>query len=194
MKRVIGMAGAMMCLAFAFYGAFEAVPEEISYEGDSNAGFTKFIEDIEPIDYGYEVESIKRTESKIAAIEEIASSLEEIKIADTDIEELAHLVRCEAGNQSLMGKRAVVDVVLNRVDSEDFPDNIHDVIYQTGQFSCVRDGNWEKYQNAVDETDYEAVELELADRTNTEIVYFSSQGCANGSLVYVIGDHYFAKR
>ncbi len=194
MKKVIGMAGAIFCLAFVFYGAIDGMPEEEYYEGYSDAGFTRFVEEIEPMDYTYEIENIKRTESKIAAAKEISLRLEEIKGMQTDVDELAHLVRCEAGNQPLLGKRAVVDVVLNRVDSEDFPNSVHDVIYQTGQFSCVRDGNWEKFESAIDETDYEAVRLELAERTNSEIVYFSSQGCANGKLVYVIGDHYFAKR
>lgn len=46
------------------------------------------------------------------------------------LELLAMCVEAEAGNQGLIGKRYVVDVILNRVDDEDYPDNIVDVIMQ----------------------------------------------------------------
>lgn len=110
-----------------------------------------------------------------------------------DIELLVGIVRAEAGNQSLEGKRAVVDVVLNRVDNEDFPSSIEKVIFQPGQFSCMQDGHYEKYLPLVDETDYEAVRLELLNRTDYEILYFSSGECYNGEFAYKIGDHYFAR-
>ena len=197
MKKVVGILGSILCVSTVYCSALSGQPDKIecSTDMETDAGFTAFLDDIEPImDIGYEEESFKRTQSKIEANEELALQLEQINITSSEIELLAHLVRCEAGNQSIEGKRAVVDVILNRIDSEAFPDNVYDVIYQSGQFACVTDGNWEKYANKIDETDYEAIELELANRTNTEIVYFSSQNCANGELVCVIGDHYFAKR
>ncbi|MGG1916028.1 cell wall hydrolase [Priestia megaterium] len=58
--------------------------------------------------------------------------------ADKDL--LAKLVEAEAGGEPYAGKVAVAVVVLNRVDSADFPNSIHDVIYQTGQFSPVSNG------------------------------------------------------
>ena len=198
MKKIIGIAGVILCVLLVLKTAVDqdVLPVECSSSDiQSDAGFSKFIKEIEPIDdVGCEEELKQRTESKIEANKQITEQLEEINRMQEDIDLLAHLVRCEAGNQPLAGKRAVVAVVLNRVDSKYFPNNIHDVIYQTGQFTCLVDGNWEKYARYIDETDYKAVELELAERTNTEIVYFSSQNCANGELVFVIGDHYFAKR
>jgi N-acetylmuramoyl-L-alanine amidase len=53
---------------------------------------------------------------------------------------LARLVRAEAESEPYSGKVAVAVVVLNRVDNETFPNNIHDVIYQSGQFSPVSNG------------------------------------------------------
>lgn len=41
--------------------------------------------------------------------------------------ELAQLVEAEAGTQGFYGKQLVADVVLNRVDSDIFPDTIHGV-------------------------------------------------------------------
>lgn len=53
---------------------------------------------------------------------------------------LERLVECEAGNESMSGKIAVVNVVLNRIKSDDFPDSITDVIYQKNQFEPVVTG------------------------------------------------------
>lgn len=47
---------------------------------------------------------------------------------------LERLVECEAGAESLTGKIAVANVVLNRVKSEKFPNSISNVIYQKNQF------------------------------------------------------------
>ena len=48
--------------------------------------------------------------------------IEEEEKAD-ELELMAICVEAEAGNQSLTGKRMVADVILNRVDNPDFPDN-----------------------------------------------------------------------
>lgn len=53
---------------------------------------------------------------------------------------LERLVECEAGTESMTGKIAVVNVVLNRIKSDDFPDSITDVIYQKNQFEPVVTG------------------------------------------------------
>ena len=49
---------------------------------------------------------------------------------------IAQLVMAEAENQSELGKRLVIDTVLNRVDHPDpqFPDTVYEVIYQKNQF------------------------------------------------------------
>ena len=53
---------------------------------------------------------------------------------------LERLVECEAGVESLTGKIAVVNVVLNRIKSDAFPNTITDVIYQKNQFEPVVTG------------------------------------------------------
>lgn len=57
-----------------------------------------------------------------------------------DLNLLAAIIYCEAGNQSREGKVAVGAVVLNRVASSSFPNNIHDIIYQSGQFTPASSG------------------------------------------------------
>lgn len=56
---------------------------------------------------------------------------------------LSRIICAESGAEPMRGKIAVGNVVLNRVDSEDFPDNIPDVIFQFDgkiQFEPVENG------------------------------------------------------
>ena len=55
-----------------------------------------------------------------------------------DMVEIARVVHQEAGNQSELGKRLVTDTILNRVDSEDFPDTPHEVITQPDQYAMYK--------------------------------------------------------
>lgn len=48
---------------------------------------------------------------------------------------LSRIIYAESGNQILDGKIAVGNVVMNRVESPMFPDNIYDVLNQKNQFS-----------------------------------------------------------
>lgn len=66
---------------------------------------------------------------------------ETVAAADgNDLNLLAAIIYCEAGNQSREGKVAVGAVVLNRVASSSFPDTISEVIYQSGQFTPAYSG------------------------------------------------------
>lgn len=60
--------------------------------------------------------------------------------SDSERRLLERLVECEAGAESMEGKIAVVNVVLNRIKSKDFPDTITAVIYQKNQFEPVVTG------------------------------------------------------
>lgn len=59
---------------------------------------------------------------------------------------LMQIAQAEAGNQGEDGMWLVMSVVMNRVESRDFPDTIEEVIFQESQFSSVSDGN---FDNAV---------------------------------------------
>ena len=110
---------------------------------------------------------------------------------DDSLELLAICVEAEAGNQDFLDKRLVVDVILNRVDSPDFPNDITSVITQPYQFTSYSDGNMDKVWEASEET-YEAVRTELKNRTDSEILYFT-EGQYNPycTPAYKHGDHYF---
>jgi spore germination cell wall hydrolase CwlJ-like protein len=59
---------------------------------------------------------------------------------DSDLFNVAHLMMGEAGYTDSTETRLTASVLLNRVDSNKFPDTIGECLYQPGQYSTVRDG------------------------------------------------------
>lgn len=114
-----------------------------------------------------------------------------VYVTDEELELMARLVHAEAGNQDLYGRRLVADVILNRVESDSFPNNIHDVIYETNQFSTA--SYLYSNTNTPTEDDYEAVRLELESRVDTEVYFFRTDYYHSfGTPLYIHGDHYFS--
>lgn len=70
------------------------------------------------------------------------SDLSSITFAAGDLELLAAIIYCEAGNQPYVGQVAVGNVVMNRVKSSVFPNTVLEVIYQRKQFSPVGSGRF----------------------------------------------------
>ena len=106
------------------------------------------------------------------------------------LEELAICVEAEAGNQGLLGKRMVVDVILNRVDDPDWPDSIQEVIEQKYQFASFWNGAMER--TIPTEETYKAVNMELKERSYPGLLYFTAEGYGDyGTPWKKVGDHYF---
>ena len=61
---------------------------------------------------------------------------------------LSRIINAESGNQSMTGKIAVGNGVLNRVRSPLFPNTIYDVIFQKNQFSPAASGSIYRTPNA----------------------------------------------
>lgn len=79
------------------------------------------------------LEVVPQIQEKIVEIEnEKMKEAEEKALHDQEL--LASIIFCEAGNQSYEGQVAVGAVVMNRINSEKFPDTMEEVIYQSGQF------------------------------------------------------------
>ena len=62
---------------------------------------------------------------------------EENLLSYEDISLIALVTMAEAEGECEEGKRLVIDTILNRVDSEHFPNNVYDVVYQRNQFSSI---------------------------------------------------------
>lgn len=60
--------------------------------------------------------------------------------SNSDLYLLARCVYGEARGEPFKGQVAVAAVILNRVKSGEFPDSISGVIYQSGAFDAVKDG------------------------------------------------------
>ena len=60
--------------------------------------------------------------------------------SSTDFNLLARVVYGEARGEPYTGQVAVAAVVLNRVKSSSFPNTVAGVVYQSGAFDCVIDG------------------------------------------------------
>ena len=57
---------------------------------------------------------------------------------------LARIISAEARGEPYTGQVAVGAVVLNRVEHPSFPSTISGVVYQSGAFSCLYDGQFDK--------------------------------------------------
>ena len=74
--------------------------------------------------------------------EEDEDEEEEASYSARDLKVMSCIIYCEANNQSNAGKIAVGIVVMNRVNSDDFPNTVEGVIRQKSQFSPVRQGKF----------------------------------------------------
>lgn len=66
------------------------------------------------------------------------------KYSVEEVEMLARLINGEARGESFEGKVAVAAVTLNRVRSSKFPNTIKSVIFQSGAYTAVSDGQYRK--------------------------------------------------
>lgn len=140
--------------------------------------------------------SFIRPKNEIIETEIEIKELKGIDIDETtrnEINLLAQLVMAEAGDQDLLGKRYVVDVVLNRRDLPYWPDTVEEVIFQRKQFSCLYDGNFTRAASYISPDCYEAVELEyFGERLDYGVVFFNSgDWLKNGRNGWKYQDHWF---
>lgn len=107
-----------------------------------------------------------------------------------DIKYVASCVEAEAGNQGELGKRYVVDCILNRFDTGKY-ETYSDVINEKGQFSCVSN---KSINNEPSDETLDIVKSEIKNRTNNEILYFRTNKYHNfGNPCFKWKDHYFSK-
>lgn len=104
------------------------------------------------------------------------------EISEEDYEVLLRIVEAEAGSEDIEGRMLVAGVVLNRVNSEAFPNTVKEVVFQrengTAQFSPAYSGRYDKV--TVSEETIEAVERVLCGEDISEgALYFASRRYAD---------------
>ena len=117
----------------------------------------------------------------------------------SDLQLMARAINGEARGESYEGQVAVGAVILNRVKSSQFPNTIAGVIYQSGAFTAVADG---QINAPIDEnsTVYKAAQDAMNgwDPTGGCIYYFNPATATNKwiwsrPVVKTIGKHRFCK-
>lgn len=111
---------------------------------------------------------------------------------------LAKIINAESKGESMNGKIAVGNVVLNRVKSDGFPDTIESVVYQPGQFQPVTNGS---INQTPSDKSIEAARRVLDGEkvVGDDVIYFYNPAIATDSWIFTrtvvvtIGNHAFAK-
>ena len=130
----------------------------------------------------------------------VAEDTTNLKLNDNEYKVLLKIVEAEAGSEDLTGKMLVANVIMNRVNSQAFPDTVTEVVYQRhqgkAQFSPTADGRIDTV-NVSPET-ITAVERVLngEDSSNGALYFrsvYSNSGWFDSALTRVIehGNHIF---
>lgn len=138
-----------------------------------------------------EIEKIERVEiptEKVVTVEvqKILPRAIETELTDNDKELIASVVMAEGAYEDMIGKRLIVDTILNRKDSPAFPDTVHGVVYQDNQYYRAMNYSTECM---------DAVELECYERLDYDVLWFAADGyLPYGTRAYQHGGHYFCWR
>lgn len=130
--------------------------------------------------------------SEAPIVEQPVETADPIGLTESEIDLLALLTMAEAEGEPELGQRLVIDTVLNRMDSAEFPDTVHKVIYQPGHFSSMWDGRADKCY--IMDSMRQLVIEEAQNRTNYECRWFQTGGYSRyGEPLFKVGNHYFSK-
>lgn len=125
------------------------------------------------------------------AVSAVVEIEDEIALSDEEIELIALVTMAEAEGECEEGKRLVIDTILNRVDSEYFPDTVHEVIYQPNQFSSMWNGRIDRCE--VREDICQLVREEAKVRINYEVMFFTAGNYGKyGTQMFQVQNHYFS--
>ena len=124
------------------------------------------------------------------------NTTDDSSVSSSDLYLLAKCVYAEARGESYTGQVAVAAVILNRVESPDFPNTIAGVIYQPWAFTAVNDGQINLEPN---QTAYNAARDALNgwDPTYGALYYYNASTATNKwiyskTTTVTIGNHVFA--
>lgn len=137
------------------------------------------------------------TQKPIVELGAIPTTVAPMEYTEEEYQLLARIIYCEAGGEEIDGMLAVGTVVLNRVQSPLFPNNIHDVIFQKGQFTPAGSGKVNRV--TPNKESYEAARRVLeGERSDLRILYFrlskyASEPWMNGkrTLIFTIDKQSF---
>lgn len=182
LKRIVQSMTLMFCTAMLIFTNIEAA-EPVQE--------TKPVEIVvEKQEIPVEVPKVQERTIDIPELEVIEEPVEPL-MSNEDIELIALVTMAEAEGEPEEGKRLVIDTILNRVDSEHFPDTVKEVVYQKNQFTSMWNGRVDRCY--VNEDICQLVREELQERTNHETVFFMVGKFGKyGEPLFQVGNHYFS--
>lgn len=140
-----------------------------------------------------ELTKVDEPEAEVESIETVqVATTQELPYSEEEIDLIALVTMAEAEGECEEGQRLVIDSILNRVESEHFPDTVHDVIYQKNQYSCV----WcDRINRCYVRDDIKQLVIEeIQNRYNSDVVFFRTNHYHSfGTPVMQVGAHYFSK-
>ena len=116
----------------------------------------------------------EETELEPEVVEEEEKDILNLEYNDYNV--LLKIVEAEAGGENLTGKIMVANVILNRVNSDRFPNTVTEVVYQKSQFSPTIDGRIDTV--SISQETLTAVERALSGEDHSNgALYFRSVHC-----------------
>jgi N-acetylmuramoyl-L-alanine amidase len=144
------------------------------------------VEEVEPIEFTLREPIVSRGATETVIIKE-----EEYPITKEEIELIALVTMAEAEGECEKGKRLVIDTILNRMDSKEFPNTIAGVIYQPRQFTSMWNGRINRSE--VRDDIVKLVKEELLSRTNNNVIFFNARHYSQyGVAMFQVENHYFS--
>ena len=126
-----------------------------------------------------------------------SSNTSSTSVSNSNLNLISRFVYAEARGEPYSGQVAVASVILNRVKSSNFPNTVSGVVYQSGAFSCVSDGQINLTPN---ETAKKAAQDAINgwDPSYGAVYYFNPNTATNKwiwsrPVTVTIGNHRFCK-
>ncbi len=125
-------------------------------------------------------EAKKQAEAQRAANQAATANVDDLTL-------MAAIIYCEAGAEPYETQLAVGAVIMNRVQSVGYPNTLHDVIYQRGQFGPARSGKLARIiaKGRATSSCYQAAQAALNGEDNTGgCLYFNDHNGTRNGIVF----------
>ena len=134
---------------------------------------------------------IADTPVALAAYEETENRVSRYpEITDDERTMLASMAYLESRGEQFAGQQAVIEVTLNRVISDEFPDDVESVLYQRGQYATAS----RIARTTPTQTQYDALDAALTGPwvLTEDYLYFNTAPVTHKEIIW-LGNHAFSK-
>ena len=129
-------------------------------------------------------------ETPVLQAQPITTEMSLSAMYSSEFEALCKIVEAEAGGEDMKGKILVANVVMKRVSNPRYPNTVTEVVFQSGQFTPVRNGSYVRAN--VSPSTLEAVTRALSGEDYSQgALYFNSAGTINRTMIFQHGGHRF---